>query len=269
MPPSPLIITGSRDSQLRVWRLPETGSRRYIQTDPQANDVNCPYFIRTLQGHSHSVRAIAAHADTLVSGSYDNTVRVWHISTYILTGHKQKVHSVILDVSRNRCISGSMDGYAKIWDLDTGSCLYTLEGHSLHVGLLDLRDEHLVLTAGNSTLKIFNPESRRCQSTLAMHAGAITCFQHNRHKVISNSDRALQLWDIHTGKHLDDLLTDLSAVWQVRFDDRRCVAAVQRDNLTYIEILDFGAVRDGKPAEELGKRILLTAPEDEQIFEEN
>ncbi|KAI3324449.1 WD40 repeat-like protein [Xylariaceae sp. AK1471] len=273
MPVKPLIITGSRDSQLRVWRLPEAGSRRYIQTGPPANDADCPYFIRTLQGHSHSVRAIAAHADTLVSGSYDNTVRVWRISTgetvHVLQGHTQKVYSVVLDVERNRCISGSMDSYVKIWDLDTGSCLHTLEGHSLLVGLLDLRDQRLVSAAADSTLRIWDPESGRCQSTLTAHTGAITCFQHDGRKVISGSDRTLKMWDTRTGECLQDLLTDLSGVWQVRFDERRCVAAVQRDNLTYVEILDFGAIRDGKKPEELGKRILLNASEVQRIMEED
>ncbi|KAI0168927.1 WD40 repeat-like protein [Hypoxylon sp. FL1284] len=273
MPPKPLIITGSRDSHLRLWRLPESGSRRYIQTGPPANDADCPYFIRTLQGHTHSVRAIAAHADTLISGSYDNTVRVWRISTgetvHVLQGHTQKVYSVVLDVERNRCISGSMDSFVKIWDLETGSCLHTLEGHSLLVGLLDLRDQRLVSAAADSTLRIWDPESGRCQATLTAHTGAITCFQHDGRKVISGSDRALKMWDIRTGECIQDLLTDLSGVWQVRFDERRCVAAVQRDNLTYVEILDFGAVRDGKPPEELGKRILLNAPEVQRMMEED
>ncbi|KAK6084347.1 WD repeat containing protein pop1 [Seiridium cupressi] len=265
MPPKPLIITGSRDSQLRVWRLPEPNSRRYIQTGPPANDADCPYFIRTLHGHTHSVRAIAAHADTLVSGSYDNTVRVWKISTgetvHTLTGHTQKVYSVVLDTARNRCISGSMDSFVKIWDLETGACTHTLEGHTLLVGLLDLRDERLVSAAADSTLRIWDPESGRCQSTLTAHTGAITCFQHDGRKVISGSDRTLKMWDIRTGECIQDLLTDLSGVWQVRFDERRCVAAVQRDQLTYVEILDFGAVRDGKNPEELGRRILLNPSE--------
>lgn len=240
MPPKPLIITGSRDSQLRVWRLPEAGSRRYIQTGPPANDADCPYFIRTLQGHSHSVRAIAAHADTLVSGSYDNTVRVWKISTgetvHVLQGHAQKVYSVVLDTERNRCISGSMDSFVKIWDLETGACTHTLEGHSLLVGLLDLRDERLVSAAADSTLRIWDPESGRCRHTLTAHTGAITCFQHDGRKVISGSDRTLKMWDIRTGECVQDLLTDLSGVWQVRFDERRCVAAVQREGITYVEV---------------------------------
>jgi F-box and WD-40 domain protein CDC4 len=240
LPEKPLIITGSRDSQLRVWKLPEQGSKRYIQAGPPANDADCPYFVRVLSGHSHSVRAIAAHQDTLVSGSYDNTVRVWKISTgetmHRLQGHSMKVYSVVLDHKRNRCISGSMDNYVKIWSLETGVCLYTLEGHNSLVGLLDLRDERLVSAAADSTLRIWDPENGQCKSTLTAHTGAITCFQHDGQKVISGSDRTLKMWDVKTGECIKDLLTDLSGVWQVKFDERRCVAAVQRDNLTFVEV---------------------------------
>ncbi|KAM7199999.1 WD40-repeat-containing domain protein [Rhypophila sp. PSN 637] len=272
MPQKPLIITGSRDSQLRVWRLPEPGSRRYIQTGPPATDDQCPFFIRILSGHAHSVRAISAHADTLVSGSYDSTVRVWRISTgeqlHVFHGHSQKVYSVVLDHKRNRCISGSMDSLVKIWDLETGACLYTLEGHSLLVGLLDLRDERLVSAAADSTLRIWDPETGKCKSTLMAHTGAITCFQHDGRKVVSGSEKTVKMWDVQTGECIQDLLTDLSGVWQVKFDQRRCVAAVQRGNLTYVEILDFGAVRDGKPPEELGKRKLLNEAEVQRLLAE-
>lgn len=240
LPEKPLIITGSRDSQLRVWRLPEQGSKRYIQTGPSANDADCPYFVRLLAGHNHSVRAIAAHQDTLVSGSYDSTVRVWKISTgetlHRLTGHAMKVYSVVLDHKRNRCISGSMDNFVKIWSLETGACLFTLEGHTSLVGLLDLRDERLVSAAADSTLRIWDPENGQCKSTLTAHTGAITCFQHDGQKVVSGSDRTLKMWNIKTGECIKDLLTDLTGVWQVKFDGRRCVAAVQREGLTYVEV---------------------------------
>lgn len=240
MPKEPLIITGSRDSTLRVWKLPQPGDRSIMQTGPSANDHDNPYFIRALTGHHHSVRAIAAHGDTLVSGSYDCTVRVWKISTgevlHRLQGHSQKVYSVVLDTARNRCISGSMDNMVKVWSLETGACIFNLEGHTSLVGLLDLSHQRLVSAAADSTLRIWDPENGQCKSTLCAHTGAITCFQHDGQKVISGSDRTLKMWNVKTGEFVKDLLTDLSGVWQVKFNERRCVAAVQRNNMTYIEV---------------------------------
>ncbi|CAK1364437.1 unnamed protein product [Cercospora beticola] len=263
MPKEPLIITGSRDSTLRVWKLPKPGDRQIWHAGPPANDHDNPYFLRTLSGHHNSVRAIAAHGDTLVSGSYDCTVRVWKISNgdlvHRLQGHTQKVYSVVLDHARNRCISGSMDNLVKVWDLVTGSCLFNLEGHTSLVGLLDLSDDRLVSAAADSTLRIWDPENGACKATLSAHTGAITCFQHDGQKVISGSDRTLKMWNVRNGECVRDLLTDLSGVWQVRFDERRCVAAVQRNQLTYIEVLDFGAARDGVSTEQRGRRVVVDA----------
>ncbi|KAK2744025.1 SCF ubiquitin ligase complex subunit cdc4 [Myotisia sp. PD_48] len=260
-PKEPLIITGSRDSTLRVWKLPKPGDPKYFQSCPPQDDTSCPYFVRVMLGHTNSVRAIAAHGDTLVSGSYDTSVRVWKISTgepvHLLQGHAYKVYSVVLDHKRNRCISGSMDNLVKIWSLETGTVLYNLEGHTSLVGLLDLNSDRLVSAAADSTLRIWDPKHGHCKNILNAHTGAITCFQHDEQKVISGSDRTLKMWNVKTGECTKDLLTGLSGVWQVKFNNRRCVAAVQRNRLTYIEVLDFGAYRDGVPHHRLGQRILV------------
>lgn len=279
MPRNPIIITGSRDSTCRVWRLPRHDEPKVRMRGLPQRETDNPYHIRVLQGHMHSVRAIAAFCDTLVSGSYDTTVRVWKISTgeliHKLQGHTQKVYSVVLDYERKRCMSGSMDNLVKVWSLETGSCLFNLEGHSSLVGLLDLKDDRLVSAAADSTLRVWDPQSGRCIHEMSAHTGAITCFAHDGDKVISGSDRTLKMWNTKTGECVRDLLTDLGGVWQVSFDARRCVAAVQRSDYTYIEVsllclsgtlcfstnasqvLDFGAARDGMPESQRGRRIVV------------
>ncbi|CAI2165504.1 5645_t:CDS:2 [Funneliformis geosporum] len=278
-PPIPLIVTGSRDSTLKVWRLPNLETDQPFQpaipSSPTDNTqyADNPYYIRTLSGHSHSVRALAGVGNTLVSGSYDCTVRVWNIMSgdcvWRLHGHTQKVYSVVLDAKRKRCMSGSMDGTVKVWNLEDGTNIWTLEGkftclaiksnvprsqkslyinvdvisligHSSLVGLLDLSHDYLVSAAADSSLRIWNPDDGTCKHVLTTHTGAITCFQHDESKVISGSDGTLRMWDVKTGRHVRDLLTGLSGVWQVRFDERRCVAAVQRNSVTWFEVLDFG-----------------------------
>jgi hypothetical protein len=127
VPEVPLIITGSLDSTIRVWKLPLSGDKPFFSTRPSQDESDGPYFVRTLKDHDQSVRAIAAYQDTIVSGSRDCSVRVWKISTgetkHCLQGHTQKVYSVVLDHKRNRCISGSRDNIIKIWCLETGRLL--------------------------------------------------------------------------------------------------------------------------------------------------
>jgi F-box and WD-40 domain protein CDC4 len=170
LPEEPIIVTGSRDSTLRVWSLPKRGSPRYLPTPPEAGNEETnnpapgagvapaaaaadattspattappaatvsanPYFLRKLTGHSQSVRALSGAGNTLVSGSYDHTVRVWKISTgecrWRLQGHTAKVYSVVYDAEKDRCFSGSMDHCVKVWDLTRGTNIFTLEGSSL------------------------------------------------------------------------------------------------------------------------------------------
>ena len=101
-PKHTMIVTGSRDNTLRVWRLPAPGEDEYRcfgaqaqEGDPSDEDTNeNPYHVMALRGHENAVRALAVHGRTIVSGSYDTTVRVWDLVTgkckFVLAGHSQK-----------------------------------------------------------------------------------------------------------------------------------------------------------------------------------
>ncbi|KAK9426931.1 WD40-repeat-containing domain protein [Lipomyces doorenjongii] len=241
-PSYPIIVTGSRDSSVRVWRLPdlERDAPEYLAVDlPEAD--SSPFFLRALLGHTNTVRDISGHGNLLVSGSYDSFIYVWKIDTGIcifrLVGHKGKVYAVLIDSKRSRCISGSMDCSVKVWSLVSGSCLYTLEGHTNLVGLLGLYEDILVSASVDSTLRVWDAESGQCLHELAGHIGAIACFQHNDKIVISGSNDTIKMWNIQTGKFVKNLVSDLHRVWQLKFDNQRCVAAVQRGSFTYVEVI--------------------------------
>ncbi|KAI0345092.1 WD40 repeat-like protein [Trametopsis cervina] len=251
-PKRPLIVTGSRDHSLRVWTLPRPGDDEYrcygaddTEVDPSEEEVeDNPYHRLHLQGHDHAVRALAARGRTLVSGSYDSTVRIWDIITgtckWVLVGHTQKVYSVVLDIHRNLACSGSMDGTVRVWNLSDGQCQHTLTGHTSLVGLLGLSPSYLVSAAADSTLRVWDPDTGELRHTLAAHNGAITCFQHDEFKVLSGSDGTLKMWDIRDGTQVRDLLTGIVGVWQVVFEGRWCVAASNRVDCTVLDVWDFG-----------------------------
>lgn len=253
-PQRSLIVTGSRDHSLRVWLLPKPGEREYRYcgndddvADLEGNDVDKNLYHKLhLEGHDDSVRALAAQGRTIVSGSYDCTVRVWDIVTgsckWVLVGHTQKVYNVVLDLTRNITCSGSMDGTVRVWNLQTGQCQYNLTGHTSLVGALGLSPSYLVSGAADSTLKTWNLETGEIRHTLTGHNGAITCFHHDDFKILSGSDGRLIMWDIKNGTIVRDLLTGIvGVVWRVVFEGRWCVAASSRQSGIFLDVWDFSA----------------------------
>jgi WD40 repeat protein len=101
----------------------------------QSRYVSRVTLLQTLEGHTDSVRAIAASRDAIISGSYDTTIRIWSTRPeslgaclHQLSGHTSKVYSIAADESGYRACSGSMDNTVRVWDCITGHCLYVLEG---------------------------------------------------------------------------------------------------------------------------------------------
>lgn len=234
-----LIISASRDATCRVWKLPRPDPNPPSPPSSSTAEHADPYLLHSMTGHEGIVRDIAAHADVLITGSYDNTVGVWQISTgklmHRLRGHTAKVYSVALDYERGHAISGSMDCSVRIWSVADGTCLFTLQGHGSLVGIVRLGYDHLVTAAADGKVRIWGMEYGVNRSVLFECGAAVTCLQHDERKVISGADRTLTRWDISTGESRD-LLTGLDGVWQVRFDEERWVAAVQRNGVSYIEV---------------------------------
>ncbi|KAJ3090331.1 SCF ubiquitin ligase complex subunit cdc4 [Quaeritorhiza haematococci] len=223
---APVIVTGSRDATLRVWRLPNiyeegddksatspyspmvttpvstTASAAAISSPQSNNGGSTPYFLHLLTGHTNSVRALAGHDNILVSGSYDTTVRVWDLATgqnmYCFRGHREKVYSVGYSHELERAVSGSLDATVRIWCTKTGTSLFCLEGHQSLVGLLELSPTYLVSAAADATLRIWCPITGKCLSILSGHNAAITCFHHDPklNRVVSGSDGGLRVWEL-------------------------------------------------------------------------
>jgi WD40 repeat protein len=85
--------------------------------------------LRTLEGHTNGITAVAVLADDrhALSGSSDNTLRLWDLVTgetrRILKGHTDRVRAVAVRADSGRALSGAWDNTLRLWDLTTGECL--------------------------------------------------------------------------------------------------------------------------------------------------
>ena len=70
----------------------------------------------------------------------------------ILVGHSDTVYSVF--VKDNLIISGSGDNTIKIWDMNTGECLKTLKGHTNCVNSVFVKDNLIISGSFDKTIRI-------------------------------------------------------------------------------------------------------------------
>ena len=94
-----------------------------------------------LRGHDSLVNSVAFSPDgsKIISGSNDETIRVWDASTGIemlppFRGHDGRVNSVTFSPDGTKIISGSHDRTIRVWDASTGiEMLPPLRGHDAGV----------------------------------------------------------------------------------------------------------------------------------------
>ncbi|EKM55845.1 uncharacterized protein PHACADRAFT_195900 [Phanerochaete carnosa HHB-10118-sp] len=92
-------------------------------------------------------------------------------------------------------LSGSLDNTIKVWDLDTGKATQTLFGHIEGVWAVASDKLRLVSGSHDRTIKVWVREEGRCTATLVGHRGAVTCVALGEDKIVSGSDDGdVRIW---------------------------------------------------------------------------
>jgi NB-ARC domain/WD domain, G-beta repeat len=106
--------------------------RPYLTSWHLLPDLPDPALMRTLRGHTGYVNgcAISPSGDTIVSASWDYTLKLWDANTgeerRTLRGHTDAVIGCAISPAGDTIVSTSGDQTLKLWDANTGACLSTL-----------------------------------------------------------------------------------------------------------------------------------------------
>jgi len=170
-----------------------------------------PALLQTLAGHTGYVNCVSITPDgnAAVSGSVDDTVRLWDLKTgrclQTLEGHTSTVESVSVTPDGKRAVSGSDDKTLRVWNLETGRCLRTLEGHTREVQSISVTpDGKRAVSGGNDkTLRVWDLETGRCLWTLEGHTGwvrSVSVTPYGRRAVSGGDDKTLRVWNLESGR---------------------------------------------------------------------
>jgi len=163
--------------------------------------------IRTLSGHTDYVQAVAVTPDgsRVVSGSADNTLKVWDLDSgqllHTLNEHSARVCAVTITPNGEKIISSSSDNTLKIWDLASGQLLHTLSGHSHWVKVVTVTPDgdRVVSGSRDGTLKVWDLANGQLLHTLRGHSDyvwAATVTPDGERVVSGSLDKTLKVWDL-------------------------------------------------------------------------
>ncbi len=213
--------------------------------------------IRTITGHSSMVHAVAISPDgqAIASGSNDNTVKLWQLSSGKLirtfgrwfSGHSNMVNAVAFSSDGQLLASASSDETIKLWQITTGKEIRTFTGHSNWVNSVTFSpvppDSYLyqpglgqmfASSGADGTIKLWLASTALEIRSFTGHTDSVwsIAFSQDGQLLASGSaDCSLKLWQVSTGRELHTFTGHSFFVNSVAFSpDGQIIASGSADN---------------------------------------
>lgn len=175
----------------------------------------------------------------LVSGSLDDTVRVWNWQTgqalYSLPAHDRGVNSVAIGSGGQVLASCGDDATVKVWDLSNRLLLHVLKGHLRDVTSVAIGAQGFCLASGSEdrTIRLWTLDRGNLIKTLVGSAGMIKSVawaMEDKLLISGGLDNTVRLWNPQTEANTHVLSGHTNTVNHVAVSpDQQWIASASKD----------------------------------------
>jgi WD40 repeat protein/serine/threonine protein kinase len=275
-PDGPRVVTGHFvHNTAHVWDV-KTGTELLTLKEEAGRRVLTSAF----SGHTGQILSAAFSPDgtQLVTGSADNTARLWDIKTkrqlHVFKEHTGFVHSVAFSSDGTRVVTGSQDNTARVWNSMTGEHLLLIKGHEDFIRAVAFSPDGTRIVTGSQdkTARVWDATTGAQVAVLNGHTSAVKAVAFSSDSVwvaTSSYDGTARVWDAKTGDKLHILMGHTSFVHSAVFspDGTRIVTSSYDgtarlwDTKTGAEFLTFR-----EHVSRLGLATALFSPDGSQIL---
>lgn len=264
------LASGGEDNAIKLW-----------DVSPLSRSANAlanwkPDSPKTLNGHTGMVWCLAFSptGNTLVSGGFDNVIRVWDPNEDSPIGelkqHTDAVTSLAFTPDGQRLLSGSYDRTLRRWGAMRPAILQ-LAGISAHarpvtVYVAFTPDGKRMVTASRNdpVAKIWDMESGQVLHELSDHKSGVRMAALSPDGTIfatATPNQFIRLWDVETGDEIRRL-TAHGAIRGLAFSpDGKRLASASNDKTARIWEVETGKVLIKLPAQKLELRDVVFSPD--------
>jgi WD40 repeat protein len=211
----------------------------------------------TLQGHESDVYSVAFSPDgkLIVSGSWDNTVRLWDIQGKRVgqpfQGHEDYVYSVAFSPDGKLIVSGSWDKTVRLWDIQGNPVGQPFQGHEAWVNSVAFSPDGKLIVSGSydKTVRLWDIQGNPVGQPFQGHKSSVysVAFSPDGKLIVSGSgDNTVRLWDIQGNPVGQPFQGHKSSVYSVAFSpDGKLIVSGSWDGT--VRLWDIQGKRVGQP----------------------
>ena len=145
-----LIVSGSNDATVRIWKLTENGDYRENTSDP-------PFISPITDAHSYGINSVrfSPFSTTLATGSTDGRIILWSTQTgkesfVLYHPSEQAIRCLSFSPNSELLASGSDDETVCIWDLRSRLLCKCLRGPEAMITAITFTNDSFGIIAGSS-----------------------------------------------------------------------------------------------------------------------
>ncbi|KAK0079274.1 hypothetical protein PV325_001450 [Microctonus aethiopoides] len=202
-------FTSGRRTHVRTGSAGSPNDINYLP--PLNEDLHC-LKKSTHRAHQQAITVLDSEGGRVLTGSQDHTLKVFRLEDqlplYTLHGHCGPISCLFIDrMSPMTSGSGSQDGLLCVWDLHTGTCMYSIQAHDGAVAAITYSASYVISIGTDERLCVWERFQGHLLHALPAHRAAYSLqLVMLTHQLLITSDQSsLVVWDVRTGEPMREV----------------------------------------------------------------